>query len=99
MRVWMPRPNEEERRKRGLDDDAEVLLVKWINRGQPGGRAAYAAGLREGDVVLEVDGETVPPTPQRLQLDLRLRYKVGDEVPLTVLRDGARKVVKVPLVE
>jgi membrane-associated protease RseP (regulator of RpoE activity) len=46
---------------------------------------ASAAGLQEGDVILALDGEPIE-TPEQL-VDVLGRYKAGDRVTLTYLRD------------
>ena len=73
--------------------------MRWINRDQPGGRAAYDSGLREGDVLVAIDGEPVDETPQQLNMHVKLKYKVGDALPLTVLRGDRRLNIAVKLVE
>ena len=99
LRVWAPAVNDVQRRKLGLTDGQPALEVRWINREQPGGRAAYDSGLREGDILVEVDGELVDETPQQLNMHIKLNYKVGDALPLTVLRGDRRLNIAVQLVE
>jgi serine protease Do len=48
--------------------------------------AAAAAGLKQSDVILEVDGQTVS-TPNHLQ-SIVARKRAGEEVKLKVFRDG-----------
>jgi len=62
----------------------------------PGGPAELA-GLRVGDAVVAVDGEPVDGAAS-LQAQIRER-QVGDQVTLTVLRDGARQELRVTLGE
>ena len=99
LRVWMPPLDVEKRASLGIPDSQTPLEVRWINRGQPGGRSAYDAGLREGDVVVALAGEAMNMTPQQLNLHIKLNYRIGDELPLTVLRDGKEQDVKIKLVE
>jgi S1-C subfamily serine protease len=54
--------------------------------GVPAGGAAAAAGLKVGDVVLKVNGVTVTSGPE--MQEQVTRYKPGDKVTLTYLRDG-----------
>jgi serine protease Do len=99
LRVWAPALTEKEREERGLPASRDALLVKWINRGSPGGRSAYESGLREGDVVVALAGKPIHMTTQQFNMHIKLNYKVGDELPLTVLRDGKKRDVRVKLVE
>ena len=57
--------------------------------------AAEAAGLVEGDIITEVDGR---PVTESRPLDEHIaRYRPGDRVELTVLRDGRERDVSVRL--
>ena len=71
----------------------------WINQKEKAGKAAVSAGLREGDIVVRVDGKRIPRGRGRFNEFVKLNYKVGDEVPFTVLRKGQERIVKLPLVE
>jgi S1-C subfamily serine protease len=61
------------------------------------GSAADKAGLQEGDMILEVDGQKV--TPDRSLQSLIRAKRPGDTVTLTVLSRGNRKTVSVTLEE
>jgi regulator of sigma E protease len=52
------------------------------------GRAASRAGLKRGDVVIEVDGQ---PAPAQEALIARIKSSPGKPLRLTVLRDGEKK--------
>ena len=100
MRVWMPALPDSKRREFDLDEVAGAFEVRWINRGEPGGRSAFDSGLREGDVVVAIDGEPLERmTPQRFNMHVKLNYEVGDELPLTVLRDSQEREIRIELVE
>jgi serine protease DegQ len=61
------------------------------------GSAAEEAGLRGGDVIVELEGEDIATVED---LFARLRdFQPGDEVTLTVVRDGDRREVEVTLDE
>lgn len=67
------------------------ILVNGIAKGSP----AAAAGLRIGDVVTAIDGETVTdPADLRYRLATR---PVGGEAKLSVLRRGGAETVVMPL--
>lgn len=65
---------------------ASGILVLAVEEGSP----AQRAGVRERDIVVQFDGQTVSGTDdlQRLLTDVR----IGSQLPLTVLR-GAEKLV------
>jgi S1-C subfamily serine protease len=70
---------------RGLDDNGQDLngaVVVQVLDGQP----AHRAGLRNGDIVLGVDG--IPVRDAQALHDRILRTPPGTEVALQVIRDG-----------
>jgi len=73
-----------------------ILLVLFATFGQPytapivslnDKSAAFAAGLRPGDMVVAVNGETVPSFDD---LDAKLLRNAGNRVRISVLRAGQR---------
>lgn len=97
--VWAPPLPENKRNKLAMKDGDPALEVRWINRGRPGGKQAFKAGLRVGDVILKVNGKTVPPSPQKFQTGIKLNHKVGDSLTLDILRKGKTQQITVELVE
>ncbi len=69
-------------RRLGLDVASGVLVIAI-----PDGSPADAGGLREGDVVLRLDGEPTPSTDAIHKL--LTRDRIGRRVALSVLRDGS----------
>lgn len=61
----------------------------------PAGGAAAAAGLRKGDIVIKVNGVTVTSGPE--MQEQVTRYKPGDKVTVTFLRDGKEQTVNLTL--
>jgi S1-C subfamily serine protease len=57
--------------------------------------AAASAGIKEGDVITKVGGNTVNSSPE-LQEQVS-RYRPGDKVEVTLLRSGSEKTVAVTL--
>ncbi len=56
---------------------------------------ADAAGLREGDLILRIDGEEIPDL--KGLSDLLKILEPGDRIEITYLRDGEQKRVEVEL--
>jgi membrane-associated protease RseP (regulator of RpoE activity) len=71
-----------------VEDGAEVNIV------MPGS-PADEAGIRVGDVIAEVNGNKV--TESRPLDDHILRYRPGDRVRLTILRNGSKQRITVRL--
>ena len=64
------------------------------------GGSAAAAGLRVGDVVTKLDGDSVEasqPSDDDLFATMVRQYRIGTTVKLTVLRDGKEREVSVAL--
>ena len=57
------------------------------------GRPADRAGLRQGDVILSIDG--VPVDPERNVSYLISNTPVGDTIPVTIIRDGETRTINV----
>jgi len=70
-----------------LESGVQGILVAAVTENSP----AEAAGLKSGDIILEVDSKAVRSTGQlRSQIGMR---GIGDEVTLTILRDGNKQSV------
>jgi S1-C subfamily serine protease len=87
-----------------LDEPRGLLVVDVAPDGPAAGtlrpsEPAYVDGRAlpvGGDVLLEIDGTTVP-TPEDLWSYLALETRPGDAVELAVLRDGSRETVDLEL--
>lgn len=97
--IWAVDIGESERRELGLEEGQNALRVRWINDGIEAGRAVKRAGLREGDLIVGLEGQPLRKDERHFQLHIRLNYEAGDELPITILRDGQRKRLRLPLVE
>ncbi|MDP6794961.1 MAG: Trx7/PDZ domain-containing (seleno)protein [Verrucomicrobiota bacterium] len=73
-----------------LAKGVKPLEVRWINTSRPEGRNAKRAGLRKGDIIIELEGQPLQMSSQHFNMHLKLNYRVGDKLPLTLLRDGKR---------
>ncbi|HYC58124.1 MAG TPA: Do family serine endopeptidase [Thermoanaerobaculia bacterium] len=67
--------------------EARGALVQAVTEGKP----ADKAGIRHGDVVIEVNGK--PIRNNRELIDTISYLPVGSEVKITLIRDGKRQVV------
>ena len=77
----------------GIPRESGVLVVQV----QPQGPAA-SAGIQEGDLLVQIGDTSIDDRPEMEQA-LTNRYKPGDTVPVTVVRDGAALTVSVQLSE
>jgi len=72
-----------------LGSNVQGVLVASVTEDSP----AQSAGLKSGDIILEVDGKAVKSTGQlRTQIGMK---SIGAEITLKILRDGNDKHVKV----
>jgi len=55
--------------------------------------------LREGDFVVRLDGKPIRMTPAEFNVHLKLNYKVGERLPLTVVRGERQLKIELKLVE
>ncbi len=77
----MEDPTEDERKEYGLKEGEGVLV-----NNAPVGGAAYAAGIKKGDIVTKINNVKVTTGPE--MVEQVTRYKPGDKVSLTYLRGG-----------
>ncbi len=74
-----------------LEDGTGGLKIQSVDEGLGG----EAAGLQAGDYIVTVDGEKVSTTSDIYRA--RRRYQEGEELPMTVYRDGTYIDMLVPL--
>ncbi|MBI3463682.1 MAG: PDZ domain-containing protein [Planctomycetes bacterium] len=89
--LWTLPLSEAEKREKGIPGDALGLFVKWV---PPRATLAKQAGLRDGDVIVAVDGQTAPMNESQFIAYVRLHHLLGDTVALTLLRGDRREDVK-----
>jgi len=75
----------------GLPPGTTGILVNDVVPGSP----AAAAGLREGDVITKVNEQ--PIDLEHPLLTIMLKFRPGDRVSLTIVRDGREQVVEITL--
>jgi len=72
---------------------AEGALVSDVFKGDP----ADKAGIRTGDVIVEIDGKSVKDTHELIKIVASVA--VGEKVKINVVRDGKHKVFTVTVTE
>ena len=95
---WAVPLKPEELAKRKIKAGGNAFLIKWINKNLPAGRELSKAGIKHNDVLVEYGGKPIDLDMRGLNANLRMNYKVGQKLPLTVIRGGKRIAVQVPLV-
>lgn len=72
---------------------AQGALVADVVKGGP----AEQAGIKVGDVIVEFDGDEVKESTELPALVAR--EKIGDDVPVVVMRDGSEETVTIQIAE
>ena len=98
LRVWMPEVEGNELKRLRLPAGHHALKVKWINQGSAEGKAAARAGLRLNDYIIAIDGKPLPKmSPREFTAHVKLNYKSGQKLPLTLMRNNKRIPFQWPL--
>ncbi len=87
-------------KENNLSVDYGALIVRGNSAAELAvvpGSAADKAGLKENDIILEIDGQKI--TPKNSLSQLIQKYNPGDKVTLKVLEKGKEKTVEVTLGE
>ena len=99
FQVWTPVLPNEAREKLNLPATDTPLEVRWINKQGKGGQQAFDDGLREKDIIVAIAGQPARLDTKEFNMHIKLNYKVGEQLPLTILRNGERHELKIKLVE
>lgn len=84
-----------QRAQRGLPPHGMALEVKGLfGKGEP---KLKAAGLKVGDVIVAMDGQSADMNESEFLVALRVRHGPQDAVRLTVLRHGQRQELTIPM--
>ena len=86
----------EARAKAGVPEGAMALNAKHVGQFGPHA-AAKNAGFRQGDLIIEFDGRTNLVREADLFRYALTEKKVGDQVPVTVWREGKKESLTLPL--
>lgn len=85
------------------ENNLPVSYGAWVIKGEGGeaaiysGSAAEKAGLKEGDIILEFDGQKI--TTENTLAKIIQKYNPGDKIILKILRDKEEKIIEVTLGE
>lgn len=85
------------------ENNLPVSYGAWVVKSEEGepaifpGSAAEKVGLKEGDIILEFNGEKI--TQENALAKIIMKYNPGDGVVLKILREGKEKIVEVTLDE
>jgi serine protease Do len=83
--------DEENKKRAGVPLSAEGVYAQEV----PTDGGAYAAGIRKGDIITKIDGIEVSNGAE-MQGQIS-RFKPGDKIPVTYLRNGKENTVTVTL--
>ncbi len=95
---WAVGVEDSEKSRYGISPEGKGLHVRWINRGIQGGRASYESGLREGDVIVGINGKPLEWNEIEFQSNVRLNMKVGEVIRYQVKRKDKIIEIVTPLV-
>jgi len=85
------------------ENSLPVSYGAWVIKGEQGeaaifpGSEAEKAGLKEGDIILEFDGQKI--TTENTLAKIIMKYNPGDKVVLKILREGKEKIIQAILGE
>ncbi len=82
---------EDEKKKAGIPLSAEGIYADEV----PTDGGAYAAGIRKGDIIKKIDGFEINSGAE-MQGQIS-RFKPGDKIPVTYIRNGKESLVTVTL--
>lgn len=57
------------------------------------------AGLKKGDIIVGMENKPLRLTSQQFNMHMKLKYEVGEKLPLTLLRNGKRTQFDWPLTD
>ena len=97
MGIWMPFAEDRDLKRLKLPAGQKAMQVKWINHQTPTGRAARNAGLRQGDFIVAIEGKPITMDHRQLNYYVKLNYKPGQKLPMTLWRNGKKIPFECPL--
>jgi len=99
LRVYMPPAKPNELKKLNLPAGHHALKVQWINNASAEGQAALKAGLKLNDFIIAMAGKPFGKAidHDNFNAQVKLNYKSGQKLPLTLMRNGKRIEFQWPL--
>ncbi len=92
--IWTLPLSNAEKQQRGLPADALALRLKWTFGKS---ELAKSSGLREGDVIVAVDGKSAVMNESQFLAYVRTAHPPTDKMRLTVLRGSERQEILLSL--
>jgi serine protease Do len=91
--------NEQIKEEKNLSVDYGALVIDGGDQGPAvsSDSPAEKAGIKEGDIILEINGEKI--TVDNPLSEIILKYSPGDQVTLKILRDGQEQDITLTLVK
>jgi len=90
--ILAPEITVEEKIKLGLSPTDMALRAKWIPN-----LSARKAGLKNGDIIVEVAGNHQAISTAQFNLLIRLNYESGDTVPVKIRRNSQTLSLELPM--
>src|SRR5262249_39831100 len=92
-------PTPQQRKDAGVSADAPAIGVKRLTPDfvKERNQSPAQVGLKQGDILIEVDGQTTPLKNETWMLAYMAQKKPGEAVKLTVMRGGQKKELEVTL--
>lgn len=87
-----------DRQEKGVPSDGMALLVKRVGQYGPHG-LAKRTGFREGDIITSYDGKQDFRSEQDLLTYVVTQKRAGDRVDVTVVREGRKRTIRLPIQE
>lgn len=88
--LWTMPLSDSQKREKDIPINTPALRIKWVFGKDS---AAKKAGLRDGDIIVAVDGQAPPLTEGQFMASVRLNHPLGDKLRLTLLRGGQREEI------
>jgi hypothetical protein len=82
---WGMPLSESEKQRLGIAGNGLGLRINFFFKNHP---SPMNAGLRNNDILVELDGLRTAMTPRQVHTHLQLNRAYGDKVPIVILRDG-----------